>query len=118
MSHRKAAKVCELSKQLEEVLICVALGKSDKEIAEALRISVKTVRMHRTRLADATGKRDTSALTRYAIAHGYIVPCKVGGGFEFDRAERGEGWKWVRSLRGWVKQNREVRQSREAVAAM
>lgn len=72
MQHEKKPRI-KLSGQQEEVLICIALGKSAKEIAEALGISIHTVNLHLRALKEKTGGRGASGLTRYAISNGYIV---------------------------------------------
>jgi DNA-binding NarL/FixJ family response regulator len=51
----------------EEVLKLVAEGRSSKDIAETLVISVKTVQRHRANLLRKLGLRDRLELTRYAI---------------------------------------------------
>jgi len=49
-------------------------GKSNKEIAEELVLSVKTVEKHRQTLMNKLHVHDAAGLTRYAIARG-LVPC-------------------------------------------
>ncbi|WP_088285387.1 response regulator transcription factor [Kineosporia sp. A_224] len=56
-----------------EVLSMVAAGETDQDIAEALRISVRTVRSYLERVREKTGQRRRPDLTRYAIAHGLIT---------------------------------------------
>jgi DNA-binding NarL/FixJ family response regulator len=56
-----------LTPRQREVLQLVAEGKSAKEIASALNISVKTVEFHKAALMDELGLRTTAELTRYAI---------------------------------------------------
>lgn len=59
-----------LSPRQREVLQLIAEGKTVKEIASTLDISVKTVEFHKQGLVDSLGVRTTAELTRYAIAHG------------------------------------------------
>lgn len=59
-----------LTPRQSQVLVLVAQGKSAKEIAVALSISVKTVDFHKGILMDELGLRTTAELTRYAIANG------------------------------------------------
>jgi DNA-binding NarL/FixJ family response regulator len=57
-----------------EVLKLIAEANSNKEIAKALWISVKTVERHRQNILDKLGMRDRVELTRYAIRRGLIQP--------------------------------------------
>jgi DNA-binding NarL/FixJ family response regulator len=57
-----------------EVLKLIAEGKTSKEIAELLVLSVKTVERHRADILHRLGMRDRVALTRYAIRRGLIEP--------------------------------------------
>lgn len=61
-----------LSKREVEVLSHVASGKSNKEIADALFISVKTVETHKTNILSKLGLRNTAELVRYAIKNNII----------------------------------------------
>ena len=61
-----------LTPRQREVLQLIAQGKQAKEIASALKISVKTVDFHKGILMDELGMRTTAELTRYAIANGFI----------------------------------------------
>jgi len=63
-----------LTGRQREVLQLVAEGRSLKEIAEILKISVKTVEFHKSRIMDLLGVRTTAELTQYAIAKGLVVP--------------------------------------------
>jgi DNA-binding NarL/FixJ family response regulator len=62
-----------LTSRQREVLQLVAEGKTTKEIAFALNISVKTVEFHRSSVMDQLGLRTTAELTRYALIHGIIA---------------------------------------------
>jgi len=55
-----------------EVLQLVAEGLANKQIAAELRISFKTVEMHRQSLMEKLKIHNTAELTRYAIAAGVI----------------------------------------------
>jgi DNA-binding NarL/FixJ family response regulator len=57
-----------------EVLKLIAEGKTSKEIADLLVISVKTVDRHRADILHRLGMRDRVELTRYAIRRGLIEP--------------------------------------------
>ena len=62
-----------LTARQREVLQLVAEGRSAKQIAAVLRISVKTVEFHKTRLMDQLELRGTAELTRYAVQHGIVA---------------------------------------------
>jgi DNA-binding NarL/FixJ family response regulator len=55
-----------------EVLKLIAEACTNKQIADALYISVKTVERHRQNILDKLGMRDRVELTRYAIRRGLI----------------------------------------------
>jgi len=57
-----------------EVLKLIAEAYTNKQIADALFISVKTVERHRQNILDKLGMRDRVELTRYAIRRGLIQP--------------------------------------------
>jgi DNA-binding NarL/FixJ family response regulator len=61
-----------LTSRETEVLQLVAEGKANKETADELHISVKTVEKHRQSLMEKLNIHDTAGLTRYAIATGII----------------------------------------------
>jgi DNA-binding NarL/FixJ family response regulator len=62
----------DLTKRQREVLQLVAEGKTAKEIASVLNISIKTVEFHKTSIMDALGIRTIAELTRYAVDHGIV----------------------------------------------
>ena len=53
-----------------EVLQCITGGSSNKQTAEVLGISIKTVEKHRGHLMEKLGIHNTASLTRYAITTG------------------------------------------------
>ena len=55
-----------------EVLALVAQGKINKEIAEQLCIGLTTVITHRKNIQEKLGIKSVSALTIYAVMHGYV----------------------------------------------
>jgi len=62
----------ELSEREKEIIVHVAKGLSNKEIAEALFISVNTVMTHRRNISRKLHIRSAAGLTIYAIAGGLI----------------------------------------------
>ncbi len=58
----------------KEVLQLIAEGKSNKEIASLLNISVNTVAVHRARVMDTLGLHRTAELILYAVKRGLIHP--------------------------------------------
>jgi DNA-binding NarL/FixJ family response regulator len=51
----------------------VAEGRSDKEIASVLNVSVRTVAFHKINLRQKLGIHTTAQLTKYALDHGIIA---------------------------------------------
>lgn len=62
----------QLTQRESEVLALVAGGKSNREVAEALSISVKTVETHKTHILMKLGLNNNKELIRYAIKHKII----------------------------------------------
>ncbi|BDX39721.1 helix-turn-helix transcriptional regulator [Tenuifilaceae bacterium CYCD] len=67
----------ELSSREVDVLKCVALGMSNKEIADKLFISIHTVITHRKNITAKLDIKSASGLTIYAIMEGYIEPSSI-----------------------------------------
>ena len=63
-----------LTAREHQVLQLIAEGKSTKDIASLLGISVKTADTHRTRLMQKLDIHETASLVRYAIRHGIVQP--------------------------------------------
>lgn len=63
-----------LSARERQVLQLVSEGKSTREAAEQLGVSVKTAESHRTRLMQKLDIHETASLVRYAIRHGVVQP--------------------------------------------
>ena len=61
-----------LTSREREVLRYVADGKSNRQIASILDVSVKTVDNHRQHIMDKLDIHDVIHLTRYAIEHGFV----------------------------------------------
>ena len=64
--------LARLSARERELVILVARGATDAQIAERLYISVSTVRSHLDRIRDKTGCRRRADLTRLALQAGLI----------------------------------------------
>ena len=62
----------QLTKREMEVLALVASGKTNKDIAESLFISVKTVETHKTHILIKLGLNNNSELIRYAVKNNII----------------------------------------------
>jgi DNA-binding NarL/FixJ family response regulator len=61
-----------LSDRERQVLQLVAEGKTSKEIASLLCISIKTAESHRSNIMDKLNIHDVAGLVRYAIRNGLI----------------------------------------------
>jgi len=61
-----------LSGREKEILRLIAEGKSNKEIGEALSLSIRTVECHRASILRKLKSRNTADLVKYAIQKGYI----------------------------------------------
>ena len=63
-----------LTPRQREVLQLIAEGRTNKEIAGRLGISVRTVEVHRAQIMERLGVRDTAGLVRYALGAGLVPP--------------------------------------------
>ncbi|SDW40582.1 response regulator transcription factor [Litoreibacter albidus] len=68
-----------LTAREQTILLQLAQGKSNKEVAAELDISVHTVETHRKNVKRKLGISSTAGLTRYAMEHGVLQ----GTGVEF-----------------------------------
>jgi DNA-binding NarL/FixJ family response regulator len=73
--HARRGSVAEASRITEretEVLRLMAIGHSNKEIAAALDISVKTVEVHKANVMRKLGLRGRIDIVRYAVLQGWL----------------------------------------------
>ncbi len=62
----------ELSSREKEILVCVAKGMLNKEIADQFNISIYTVITHRKNITRKTGIKTVAGLTVYALLNNLI----------------------------------------------
>ncbi len=67
----------ELSERERDVLVLVAKGFANKEIADSLNISIHTVISHRKNIAHKTGIKSVAGLTVYALLNNLLDPNDV-----------------------------------------
>ena len=68
----KSTDDVELSKRETDVLVAVAKGMMNKEIADQMNISIHTVISHRKNITRKTGIKSVSGLTVYALLNNLI----------------------------------------------
>ena len=61
-----------LTSREQTILLELAQGQSNKDVANALNISVRTVETHRKNIKRKLGISSTAGLTRYALEHGVL----------------------------------------------
>ncbi|HKE89027.1 MAG TPA: response regulator transcription factor [Gemmatimonadales bacterium] len=61
-----------LSAREYQVLCLIGAGKSVKEIAAAMELSVKTVSTYRTRILEKTTLKSNAEIIRYTVEHGLV----------------------------------------------
>jgi len=61
-----------LSDREYQVMCLIASGKRVKEIAEELRLSVKTISTYRSRILEKLRMKSSAELTHYALKHGLV----------------------------------------------
>jgi len=69
-----APKITPLTERERQMLNQVAMGRSNKEIAETLGISVKTVDRHRTNMMQKLDVHSVAQLIAFALKEGLIDP--------------------------------------------
>ena len=70
LSPKNIADVQRLTRRELQVLQLIADGRSTKEIAAILEVSVKTIETHRKQIMDKLGIRTIAGLTKYCIREG------------------------------------------------
>jgi len=68
------APLDRLTPRQREIVQLIAEGKSTKEIAFLLKVSVKTVEAHRAQLMERLGIHEVAGLVRYAMRVGLVPP--------------------------------------------
>lgn len=70
--NKEGTTTTPLSARELEVLVLIVRGFINKEIADQLNISLTTVITHRKNIMEKLQMRSISALTIYAVMHGYV----------------------------------------------
>ena len=65
-------RAAELSEREKDVLVQLAWGRSNKEIAAELRLSIKTVETYKARVVEKLSLRSRSELVQYAMRQGWM----------------------------------------------
>ncbi len=68
----EAVGYTSLSDREREVLMLLAQGLSNREIADRLAITQSTLQTHRSHILDKLGLRTTADLIKYAVQHGLV----------------------------------------------
>ena len=71
--HNGQKKEDVLTSREREIIQMIAEGKSNKEIADKLSISLKTVKNHRSNMMDKLNLHNTAEITQYAIKTGILI---------------------------------------------
>ena len=62
----------DLTQREEEILRLIALGHSNKEIANQLELSVKTVEVHKANAMKKLGMQSRIDIVRYSVLRGWL----------------------------------------------
>ncbi|HOX58859.1 MAG TPA: response regulator transcription factor [Candidatus Paceibacterota bacterium] len=71
-SGKNGLPAADLSEREREVLILLAWGYSNKEIAGNLGLSIKTVETYRVRIGEKLGLRSRTEMVQYALRQGWL----------------------------------------------
>jgi two-component system, NarL family, response regulator NreC len=80
VAHRVPARpaatpaVADLTEREVEVLRLIVRGHTNRQIADTLKLSVRTVEYHRANMTSKLGLHNRADLVRYATAHGLLDP--------------------------------------------
>jgi DNA-binding NarL/FixJ family response regulator len=69
---KAGSQISDLSEREKEVLILLAWGYSNKEIAGDLELSVKTVETYRVRINEKLSLRSRTEIVQYALRQGWL----------------------------------------------
>jgi len=69
----KREPFAQLTVREREVLVLIAEGRSNKEIANALDVGVRTIETHRERIMRRLNIHSVAGLTKFAIANGMVT---------------------------------------------
>ncbi len=70
----QSSSMPELSEREREVLAMVALGHTNQEVADRLKVSIKSVETYRARLMEKLSLKTRAELVRYALEHDLLTP--------------------------------------------
>ena len=73
MDNRPVSPLASLTERETEVLTRIARGESNKEMARALSLSVKTIEKHRSNLMRKLALHNTAEVTLFAIRHALVT---------------------------------------------
>lgn len=68
--HRAASPLDSLSKRERDILQLIVDGRSNREAADLLHVSIKTVETYRSRMLQKLGIKNVTELVKFAISHG------------------------------------------------
>jgi DNA-binding NarL/FixJ family response regulator len=63
----------DLTDRQREILQLIVEGRSSKEMADLLHVSIKTIEFHRARIMNRLGVRTVAELTKVALQQGLIA---------------------------------------------
>jgi DNA-binding NarL/FixJ family response regulator len=71
------AAVRPITRREREIIVCIALGQSNKTAARELGLSVKTVEKHRSNLMRKLDLHNSAAVTMFALRNGFVTSEKL-----------------------------------------
>jgi DNA-binding NarL/FixJ family response regulator len=71
------APVRPITRREREIIVCIALGQSNKTAARELGLSVKTVEKHRSNLMRKLDLHNSAAVTMFALRNGFVTSEKL-----------------------------------------
>jgi len=77
MSKRNKSGLPSLTAREKEILRLVWEGLRNREIGDELKVSVKTVEVHRANIMKKLGARNAAQMIKTGIETGFIVPRSI-----------------------------------------
>ncbi|MBV7332637.1 response regulator transcription factor [Chloroflexi bacterium TSY] len=74
LKHKSPPRYNRLTAREREILLLIAQGFTNREIANHLTVSLNTIKTHRLHIYDKLDRHDRAGLVNYALEHSLLSP--------------------------------------------